>query len=292
MNHHNKAIFALFLSTVLWGSAGVIMKLSLNSIGPYYLLAFRFATAALILLLLFRKRIPKISWRTWKIGSFMGVLLYFEFLFFTIGLKYTTASKSGFILGAYVILVPVVYFIVNRKSPAKSSMLASFVCLIGVALVVLDDWSGINIGDLIVSISSACYAIHVVLTAKVVKNQDPIEINIVQISIAALIAIGIAPFMENFPAKITDTNVISISYLAVAATICPYLLSVYGQKYTKTTTAAVILSFECVIGCIAAVLVLHDPLTFRVVLGATIMVSSFLITEVGVFNKGQQKAHV
>ncbi len=287
--NHTRAITALFLSTGLWGSAGVIMKLSLQSMGTYYLLAFRFVLAAALLLLIFGKRLRKISKTTWKYGSLMGVLLYFEFLFFTIGLNYTTASKSSFIIGAYVILVPFAYLLVNRKSPAKSSIVAAIVCLVGVTVVLLDDISGINIGDWIVCISSTCYAIHVVVTARFVKNQDPININIVQISIGAVCSILIAPFMESFPTVITTTNMINISYLAVFATICPYLLSVYGQKYTKTTTAAVILSFECVVGCIVAVVVLHDPLSVRVVTGALIMIASFMITEIPCFNKKYSK---
>ena len=32
----------------------------------------------------------------------MGIVLYFEFLFFTVGLQYTTSSKSSFIIGSYV----------------------------------------------------------------------------------------------------------------------------------------------------------------------------------------------
>ncbi len=278
--NHDRAVLALFLSTILWGSAGVIMKLSLNSLGPYYLLALRFVMAALILLLIFIKRIPHIPFRTWRLGGFLGILLYFEFLFFTVGLQHTTASKSSFIIGAYVVLIPLAYVIVNRHLPAKSSIIAAFVCLIGVAVVLLDDWSAVNIGDLIVFMSSACYAFHVVLTGRLVKTQDPITINIVQITVAAVAAALVAPRMESFPKFVSGSTFAAIVYLAIAATICPYLLSVYGQKYTKTTTAAVILSFECVVGCIAAVLIIHDTLSWRVVLGACIMVASFLITEI------------
>ena len=292
MEKHKKAIIALFTSTILWGSAGVVMKVSLNNIGPFYLLAFRFLAAAIILLGIFLKRVPKISKRTWKIGGLIGILLYLEFLFYTLGLQYTTASKSSFIIGAYVILVPIAYLLVNQKSPAQSSIVAAFVCMIGVGFVVLDDWDAINIGDLIVGLSAICYAFHVVLTARLVKGHDPIDVNIVQITSAALCAIIMAPCMETFPSQIQQETIISIVYLAIAATICPYLLSVYGQKYTKTTTAAVILSFECVVGCIAAVLVLNDKLTQKMILGAFIMVASFLITEVKIFNRNDQKSIV
>ena len=280
MTKHTKAIIALFVATSLWGSAGVIMKLSLESVGPYYFLAFRFLLAAALLAIFFIKRLPHINTKTWKIGGLMGTLLYFEFLFYTIGIQFTTVSKASFIIGASVILVPFAYLIINRKLPAKSSIVAAFVCIIGLGFVVLDDLSAINIGDLIVSISTTCYGFHLVLTARFVKDHDPIDINIVQIGIAAICALLIAPIMESFPTKITINNIFSVVYLSVAATICPYLLSVYGQKYTKTTMGAIILSFECVVGCITGVLILHDPLTPRVVLGAMIMVGSFLITEI------------
>lgn len=274
------SVIALFLSTIFWGTAGVIMKLTLDEITPYYLLAFRFSVAAIVLLAVYVKRLKHITKRTLKTGSLMGIVMYFEFLLFTWGLNYTTATKSAFIIGAYVILVPIAYLICHRRFPNKSSLVGAFICLIGVCFVLFDDFSGINKGDIITMVSSLCYAFHIVMTAKYVKDEDPVQLNVIQISVAALLAIIAAFCMESVPAKIGAKECASIVYLGVVCTVLPYLLSVYGQKYVQTTTAAIILSFECVVGCLTAVLVLGEAFSFRIGMGAVLIIGSLVVAEI------------
>ena len=74
-------------------------------------------------------------------------------------------------------------------------------------------------------------------------------------------------------------NIGSIAYLAVFCTVVPYLLSVFGQKYVKTSTSGVILSFESVFGCILSILSLGEHPGVRFVIGAMLMMCSFLIVE-------------
>lgn len=275
-----KALLALFLSTIFWGSAGVVMKLSLDNISPHYLLAFRFGIAALVMLIVFHKQLGHIGKRTFKIGAIMGIILYIEFAFYTYGLQFTTATKSNFIIGAYVILVPFAYLIINRKWPGKSSFFGALICLVGIAFVLLDDFTAINKGDLITMVSSAGYAAHVVVTAKYVKHEDPIQLNIMQITTGAVIALVVAISSGPVPIEFMAKEGASFLYLGIGCTIMPYLLSVYGQQYVKTTTAAIILSFESVVGCVMAILVLNETLTPQLVFGAILIVGSLLITEV------------
>ena len=277
---YRNALLALFLATVFWGSAGVVMKMLLTKFTPYNLLAYRFFLAAFFLILVFHKRLRQMTKRTFLIGGLMGIVLYLEFLVFTIGLQYTTASKSTFIIGAYVILVPFAYIIINRRLPKKSSFFGAFLCLVGVMFVLFSDFNTINKGDFITFFSAAAYAVHVVLTAKVVKKEDPIVLNILQISVAAAFAVVVALLLQETPKNLVVGDISGIFYLAIVATIFPYLLSVFGQKYVKTTTAAIILSFESVVGCVTAVLILHEAFTWRMGIGAVLIVGSLLITEV------------
>ena len=275
-------MIALFVSTIFWGSASVFMKTSLENMTPYYLLAFRFILAGVLLVMIFYKKLIHIEKRLLLTSIGMGVLLYFEFLFFTIGLQYTTVTKVSFIVGSYIILVPFIYIAINRKLPRKVSFLASVICLIGVGFVVLDNGiSGVNKGDMITFLSTISYALHIVITAKVVKKADPVTINVVQIGVAAIVATIFALIMEPWPSVISGGSIGSIVYLAIGATIIPYVLSVYGQKYTSTTTAAIILSFECVAGCASAIIVLNDILTTNIVIGASLIVGSLIISEIG-----------
>ena len=79
------AIFALFLAAFTWGSAFCVLKDTLENVSPIWLLAFRFLLAGIIMTLVCIPRMKKMSIRTLKRGIIMGIVLYFEFLFFTVG---------------------------------------------------------------------------------------------------------------------------------------------------------------------------------------------------------------
>ena len=110
------AIFALFLAAFTWGSAFCVLKDTLENVSPIWLLAFRFLLAGIIMTLVCIPRMKKMSIRTLKRGIIMGIVLYFEFLFFTVGLQYTTSSKSSFIIGSYVAILPLIYWVIRGKS--------------------------------------------------------------------------------------------------------------------------------------------------------------------------------
>ena len=114
------AIFALFLAAFTWGSAFCVLKDTLENVSPIWLLAFRFLLAGIIMTLVCIPRMKKMSIRTLKRGIIMGIVLYFEFLFFTVGLQYTTSSKSSFIIGSYVAILPLIYWVIRGKKPQRA----------------------------------------------------------------------------------------------------------------------------------------------------------------------------
>ncbi len=77
----------------------------------------------------------------------MGVALFFEFFYYTIGLQYTTVAKTSFIIASYIILLPVVYFIIRKKLISRGDILCSILCMGGLCLILFDGASGLNRGD-------------------------------------------------------------------------------------------------------------------------------------------------
>lgn len=100
-----------------------------------------------------------------------------------------------------------------------------------------------------------------------------------QIGTGGILGLVAAMILEPHPAAMSGMNIGSIAYLAVFCTVVPYLLSVFGQKYVKTSTSGVILSFESVFGCILSILILGECPGVRFVIGAMLMMCSFLIVE-------------
>ncbi|HKL13336.1 MAG TPA: EamA family transporter, partial [Halanaerobiales bacterium] len=90
-----KADLSLIFIVMIWGTTFPLMKIALGNVKPFYFISLRFITAFIVLTLILNTRLKKINWRTFKIGSFLGLWLFFGFAFQIYGLQFTTASRSG-----------------------------------------------------------------------------------------------------------------------------------------------------------------------------------------------------
>ena len=131
------AAAGMILTTIIWGSAFVVMKNSVDVIPPTYLLALRFTLAALGLGILFFPLVRRTTRSDFKCGAGLGFWLFVSYFFQTYGLKYTTASKNAFITTLYVILVPFINWGINRLRPGKNNLFAAVAAVIGLALSTL-----------------------------------------------------------------------------------------------------------------------------------------------------------
>ncbi len=118
----------LLVTVIIWGSTFALIKGVIDLIPPYTYLAYRFLLAALILILLFWKRIKEnIDKTTLKKGFLIGIFLFMGYAFQTVGLKYTTATKAGFITGLSVVLVPIIsHFFFQGENQSKFGDRSSF----------------------------------------------------------------------------------------------------------------------------------------------------------------------
>jgi len=75
--------------------------------------------ASLAVTLVLARQILRADRRAVKAGVVIGLILFAGYVFQTIGLEYTTASKCGFITGLSVVLVPV-FSAILLKNPLLS----------------------------------------------------------------------------------------------------------------------------------------------------------------------------
>lgn len=147
-----------------------------------WLLGIRFAIAGALMAVICLPKWKELDKQTVCHGVWMGMLLYMEFFFFTVGIQYTTASRSAFVVAAYIIFVPGAYWLVFRKRPGKLDVAASVTCLLGAAIILLDSaGGGINKGDLLTVGSSLFYAVHVMYGSVYAKQHSPLLLNMLQI---------------------------------------------------------------------------------------------------------------
>ena len=93
-----QAFLALFTATFFWASAYIFVKQLLEDVSPYMILSLRFSFAAIILVFIYNKKLLKINFEILKAGIIMGIFLFGEFFTFTVGLQYTTTSRSSLLI--------------------------------------------------------------------------------------------------------------------------------------------------------------------------------------------------
>ena len=278
------SMMGLLLATLIWGGSFVVMKNSVDTLTPTFLLAVRFTMATVTMLVVFSKKIKMCNRGSLHSGLILGVFLELSYLFQTYGIKYTTASKNAFITTLYVIIVPFLYWIISKRRPETKSMIAALMAVIGLGFLTLDGDKGVNIGDILTLFGGLCFAFHMIFIDKYTENHDPIFLTMVQIAFVGLCNWFLVPVLDgmsgyNFAALADRDMILGLVFLAVFCTTIAFSLQNLCQKYLSANTSSLLLSTESVFGTVFSVIFLKEVLSGRMILGCVLMFAAVILSE-------------
>jgi drug/metabolite transporter (DMT)-like permease len=281
MKKQFKADMALLAVTVVWGVSFLLSKNSMNELQPYNFLAIRFFIAFVISSLIFIKRMSKMTKNTIKYGIILGIIMFIMYALQTVGLYYTTVSKSAFITGMNVILVPIFSALILKRVPQRKVIISTIIAFIGLGLLTIDDNIGnLNIGDILTLISAVVIALYVIYVGKYTIISDSVALAIVQFGVVALLS-TVATFLVETPTwPVTSINWISIFFLSIMCTSLAFIVQSVAQKYTSPSHTALIFTFEPVFAAFFGYLFLREILPPRGLLGAGLIVGSMILMEI------------
>jgi drug/metabolite transporter (DMT)-like permease len=272
----------LLLATIFWGGGFVAVKDSLDVVPPIYMMALRFTVASFVLSAVFFKQLVGLNRRVILHGAILSFFLFAAYAFQTIGCLYTTAGKNAFLTTIYVILVPMLTWVFSRRSPGGRVFSAALLAVIGIGLLSLEDDLSMNIGDVLTLVCGFWYALQIVFIAKYTRTENPITLTVLQIIFTALLSWAFAPFYDGaFPVAAVTTlrPVLSLLYLAIFSTSIAFLLQNVCQKYTRASTAALLLSMESVFGALASAIFLGEVMSPRMFLGCVLLFAAIVLAE-------------
>jgi len=282
-----KADLSLIFIVMIWGTTFPLMKIALGNVKPFYFISLRFITAFIVLTLILNTRLKKINWRTFKIGSFLGLWLFFGFAFQIYGLQFTTASRSGFITGLSVIIVPVLSIFILKDKPTLSSWLGVLLALIGMYFLTGFTEAGFNIGDLLTFFCAVSIAMQIVFLSKYIIKEDPLVITWLQITTVMVLG-TIISFFESASGTLTINNYAVIIYTGIFATALAIFVQSRAQQFTTSTHAGLIFSLEPVFGAIFSFLILNERLSTMGMIGAVLIFSGIILSEIGNKTVGEE----
>lgn len=280
LTRQRKAELILLSITLIWGATFTIVKSSLDYISPLFFIAVRFIFASIVLLLLFYKQIKNFNFSELQHASILGILLFLGFAAQTIGLQYTTASKSAFLTGMTVIFTPLFQFIIERKAPLFGNVVGVIVVTLGLYLLTSPKGSEFNFGDGLTISCAIVFALYIVYVDIAAQESNPIRITFFQILINGVLSLIFALIFETIVFKMSYNLLFSLLYLSLLATVLTLFLQMKWQKETTPTKAAVIFTVEPVIAAILAYIFLKENIGIAGVFGGGIILIGLLISEI------------
>ncbi len=272
-----KAELLLTLAAMIWGATFVVVKDALAFATPSAFLAVRF-TAAGILLFIFMSR-GRFGAATLGRGFLLGLFLYGGYLFQTTGLLYTTPSKSAFITGFAVVLVPFIQ-VMHGFRIRTATVAGAALGLGGIYLLVLPrGLAAVNRGDVLTLVAACAFAVHIVLVGVYTRRDSFRQLVSIQILTVGLLAFASWPLGMPFKITWSAELVAALAVTAVLATSMAFSVQNWAQQFTPPAHTALIFALEPVSAAITSWIVLDERLGGRLFIGAALIFAGMVISE-------------
>jgi drug/metabolite transporter (DMT)-like permease len=283
----------LILVTIIWGGTFPIIKSALDNVSPMVFLTLRFSIASIILLpFIIRKQF---SSESVKAGILLGAILFISFATQTTGLKFTTATKSAFITGTTVIIVPFLQILIEKKTPTKGVIIGTILVIIGVSflasggnsiLTLFDDLSrNFNMGDGLTMLCALSYAFYMVILDVKTHKHDFFILLFYQIATTAVLSFVFLFFfasteVEVIKLDLSNNLIFALFYTALFATLFTTALQTKYQKNVTPAKAGIIFSFEPIFAALFAFFLLGEKISNFGYLGAVLIIFGLVFSEI------------
>lgn len=272
------AVCGLVIVTVIWGGGFVASDMALESMEPFQIMMIRFLLAAVLMGIISMKALKEMKKREIRAGVLMGIALFFAFALQTVGLQYTTPSKNAFLTALNVVIVPFIAYLILKKKIGIKGIIGAAMSVAGVALLSLRGDFSLGLGDGLTLLCAVGFAFQIFLTSEFVKKYRATALNFVQMATAFGLSLVSLFFFGETNFQVTAKGWLSVLYLAIISTTLCYLLQTACQKYVDETKAAIILSMESVFGTLFSVMILHEIITLRMVVGCVVILAAVIIS--------------
>ena len=264
------APWALLTVSAAWGLSFVVMKDAIQRQSVNNFLFTRFTLAVIVMILIRPQTIKLFNKDLLQRGGLAGIFLGLGYIAQTLGLERTGAAITGFITGLYVVLTPVLAWLVLKEKITRFVWLCIMVATVGLGLLSIRGFS-VGIGEMYVLASAFLFAAHIIALSKWSSGRDVYAMTVIQLTMCAILA-GLASAVEGYSLP-PDRGVWSVViFTAVFATAIAFIVQTWSQAHMSATKVAVILTMEVVFAALFAILLGGERLTLQTAIGGILVV--------------------
>jgi drug/metabolite transporter (DMT)-like permease len=298
-----RAYLLMLFVVAIWGSTFVVVKAALADASPAAFNLIRMTLAFAVLAAIYHR-----AWRTlrlWQIaaGAVTGFCLALGYQFQTTGLARTTPSKSAFITGLLVVIVPFLSLTPGLRPPGAhaprwNAFLGAALAFLGIVLLtapaalhtagsgfasmlasLLPDLSSINRGDLLTLGCALGFAFHCIALSHFSPRIGFRALALLQVGFCAFFMALSLPFIEHPQVHWTSRLLLALAIAALLATAAAFSIQSWVQSVLPSTHTALLLTMEPVFAWITSFIVLHERLGLRPAGGALLILMGIALTE-------------
>jgi drug/metabolite transporter (DMT)-like permease len=270
---------ALVCVAAVWGLTFVMVQDAVRILPVMTFLAYRFIPAALLVALIFRRRLSALPARGWLTGARLGAFLTAGYVFQTMGLERTTAAHAGFITGLFVVLTPLLGAIFLREPAGGPAWVAAVVSAIGLYMLTGAGGEFDLAGDGLVFLCACAFAAHILATSRAVRRYDVGALLAVQLGLCGVFSLAVAGVAGDVQAPRGATVWTALVVTSVFASALAFFIQTYAQRHAPPARTALILGSEPAFAGLFAYLIQGETLTAVGWLGAGLILVAIFTVE-------------
>ena len=268
------------MAVIFWGTSFIATKILLEEISPVTIIIMRLIIASVLLssIAVITKRDFKINLKNHSRILLLALIAVFHLWIQVTGLKYTSASNTGWIIGTAPVFIAIIAFFFLKE---KISLIQTGGILVAMAglLFLVGKGNPLNIdlvknkGDLLVLSSAFTWGVYSVVNKKISLDYSPL---MTILYLFLMMTIIITPFNINSQTltgviHLSAIGWVSILFLGLLCSGAAYVIWAYSLREMSSAKVGAFLYFEPFVTVFSAWIFLSEKITFQMILSGIII---------------------
>lgn len=274
----------------VWGLTFVTVKDAVSQYPPFLFMTLRFAIAGLALAIMFPKAVRRIDGPAMAAGALAGFVLAIGYVGQTLGLMEIAASRAGFITGTFVVITPLLQFLVLRRRVSAWALAGVVFATAGLWLLSTDGGGSWTRGDSLTLLAATGFSAHMIVLGAVSRKHRVEVLTLVQMVTVTVFCAAVAILVEPLSLPPNASVWGALALTGVLASAGAFWIQTYAQRHISPTRTALILISEPVFAGLFGFALLAERLGLQGWAGSALILAGMLVSEVaGNLKRGRER---
>ena len=276
-------------AVIFWGVSFIATKIALDELVPLTIIFLRLILAVIFLtaIAVYTKRDFSVNLKNHGGILILALVAVFHLWIQVTGMQYTTAAKTGWIIGTAPVFMALVGLAAFKESLTILKTTGILIAFFGLILLISHgDLSSIDLisnkGDFLILASAFTWAVYSAVNKKISLTYPPM---MTILFLFLMMAIIISPFTINDAAvqsviHLSAVSWVSILFLGILCSGAAYVMWASALKEMESAKVGAFLYFEPFVTVIASWIILNEKITLLMIFAGIVITLGVVLVNV------------